>query len=62
MHNRQSTKESIMDSERLKETEVERLDRELSRAEQAQLLQWVVRDLGDAEPWTESELPTCGHE
>ena len=51
-----------MQSERLKETEVERLDRELSRAEQAQLLQWMVRDLGDSEPWTESELPAGEHE
>jgi len=60
MHNRETTKESIVESERPKETEVERLDRELSRAEQAQLLQWAVRDLGDAEPGTANELPTSG--
>jgi len=45
-----------MKNEPLKETEAEHLDRELSRAEQAQLLQWMARDLGDAEPWTQSEL------
>ena len=48
-----------MDSERLCETDIDRLDRELSRAERAQLLQWVVRDLGDAEPGIESEPSGC---
>lgn len=47
-----------MESERLKE--VERLLRELSRGEKAQLLQWVVRDLGDAHPGIESEPSVCG--
>ena len=47
-----------MESERLKE--VERLLRELSRGEKAQLLQWVVRDLGDAHPGIESEASVCG--
>jgi uncharacterized protein (DUF433 family) len=46
-----------VDSERLKE--VERLLGELSRGEKAQLLQWVVRDLGDAHPGIESE-PAVG--
>ena len=48
-----------MENEHLKETEAEHLHREMSRAEQAQLLQWVVRDLGDAEPAIESEPPVC---
>ncbi len=47
-----------MNSEHLKE--VERLLRELSRGEKAQLLQWVVRDLGDAHPGIESEPSVCG--
>ncbi|KPV53304.1 hypothetical protein SE17_10440 [Kouleothrix aurantiaca] len=34
--------------------EMEQLLGELSRAEKAQLLQWVVRDLGDAFPGIES--------
>lgn len=32
----------------------------LSRAEKAQLLQWVVRDLGDAFPGIESISGVCG--
>jgi uncharacterized protein (DUF433 family) len=52
------TKGIIVQSERLKE--VERLLRELSRGEKAQLLQWVVRDLGDAHPGIESEPSVCG--
>ncbi|MFO7642615.1 MAG: DUF433 domain-containing protein [Candidatus Competibacteraceae bacterium] len=32
----------------------------LSRAEKAQLLQWVVRDLGDAFPGIESVAGVCG--
>ena len=39
-----------MDSEHLTETELDHLYDELSRAEQAQLHQWVVRDLGDEQP------------
>lgn len=44
-----------MKNEHLNETETEHLHRELSRAEQAQLLQWMARDLGDAAPWIENE-------
>ncbi len=35
---------------------------ELSRAEKAQLLQWVVRDVGDAFPGIESRPGVCGGE
>jgi uncharacterized protein (DUF433 family) len=42
--------------------EVEKLLTELSRAEKAQLLQWVVRDLGDAFPGVESRRGVCGGE
>jgi uncharacterized protein (DUF433 family) len=48
----------IVDNEHWKK--VERLLGELSRGEKAQLLQWVVRDLGDAHPGIESELTICG--
>jgi uncharacterized protein (DUF433 family) len=34
----------------------------LSRAERAQLLQWIVRDLGDAFPGIESTEGVCGGE
>jgi len=34
----------------------------LTRAEKAQLLQWVVRDLGDAFPGIESSPGVCGGE
>jgi uncharacterized protein (DUF433 family) len=34
----------------------------LSRAEKAQLLQWVVRDIGDAFPGIESTPGVCGGE
>jgi uncharacterized protein (DUF433 family) len=47
-----------VDSEHLKE--VERLLRELSRGEKAQVLQWVAQDLGDARPGIESEPSVCG--
>jgi uncharacterized protein (DUF433 family) len=47
-----------MDSEHWKQ--VERLLRELSRGEKAQLLQWVVQDLGDAHPGIESLPSVCG--
>lgn len=39
--------------------EVERLLGELSRGEKAQLLQWVVQDLGDAHPGIEVD-PSVG--
>jgi len=34
----------------------------LTRAEKAQVLQWVVRDLGDAFPGIESTSDVCGGE
>ncbi len=34
----------------------------MTRAEKAQLLQWVVRDLGDAFPGIESTAGVCGGE
>ena len=34
----------------------------MTRAEKAQLLQWVVRDLGDAFPGVESSPGVCGGE
>lgn len=40
----------------------EQLLSEMSRAEKAQLLQWVVRDLGDAFPGIESRPDVCGGE
>ena len=40
----------------------ERLLSELTRAEKAQVLQWVVRDLGDAFPGIESRQDVCGGE
>ena len=46
-----------MDSEHWKE--VERLLGGLSRGEKARLLQWVVKDLGDAHPGIESEPSVC---
>lgn len=42
--------------------EVEKLLVVMSRAEKAQLLQWVVRDLGDAFPGVESVPGVCGGE
>ena len=42
--------------------EVEQLLAEMSRAEKAQLLQWVVRDLGDAFPGIESLAAVNGGE
>ena len=42
--------------------EAERLLAELSRAEKAQVLQWVVRDLGDAFPGIDSTPEVCGGE
>jgi uncharacterized protein (DUF433 family) len=40
----------------------EQLLAEMSRAERAQVLQWVVRDLGDAFPGIESHPNVCGGE
>lgn len=42
--------------------EVEKLLAAMTRAEKAQLLQWVVRDLGDAFPGIESKPDVCGGE
>jgi len=40
--------------------EVEKLLIGMTRAEKAQLLQWVVRDLGDAYSGVESQSQVCG--
>ena len=42
--------------------EVEQLLSTLARAEKAQVLQWVVRDLGDAFPGVDSSPDVCGGE
>ena len=42
--------------------EAERLLSEMTRAEKSQVLQWVVRDLGDAFPGIESSPDVCGGE
>jgi uncharacterized protein (DUF433 family) len=42
--------------------DIERLISEMTRAEKAQLLQWVVRDLGDAFPGIDSNPGVCGGE
>ena len=42
--------------------ETEKLLSTMTRAEKAQLLQWVVRDLGDAFPGIESVPGVCGGE
>ncbi len=42
--------------------EVEKLLANMTRAEKAQLLQWVVHDLGDAFPGIESSPGVCGGE
>ena len=42
--------------------EIERLLSTLTRAEKAQVLQWVVRDLGEAFPGIESTPGVCGGE
>lgn len=42
--------------------EVEKLLANMTRAEKAQLLQWVVHDLGDAFPGIESRSGVCGGE
>jgi hypothetical protein len=48
-----------MKSDTLPDIELDRLDRELSRAEHAQLLQWEARDREDALPEVERE-PSVG--
>lgn len=40
--------------------DAEKLLSGLTKAEKAQLLQWVVRDLGDAHPGIESNPDVCG--
>jgi uncharacterized protein (DUF433 family) len=42
--------------------EIEEFVAALSRAEKAQLLQWVVQDLGEAFPGVESRPEVCGGE
>lgn len=42
--------------------EIENLLASLPRSEKAQVLQWVVRDLGDAVPGIESTPGVCGGE
>jgi hypothetical protein len=42
--------------------EIEKLLPTLSRAEKAQVLQWVARDLGEAFPGIESTPGVCGGE
>lgn len=42
--------------------EAEKLLGEMTRAEKAQLLQWIVKDLGDAFPGIESRHDVCGGE
>lgn len=42
--------------------ETERLLSTMTRAEKAQVLQWVARDLGDAFPGIESNPGVCGGE
>lgn len=42
--------------------EAEKLLAAMTRAEKAQLLQWIVRDLGDAFPGIESKPDVCGGE
>lgn len=40
--------------------EVEKLLESLTRSEKAQLLQWIVRELGEAFPGIESRAGVCG--
>ena len=42
--------------------QAEKLLSEMTRAEKAQLLQWVVRDLGDSYPGIDSNPGVCGGE
>ena len=43
-------------------TDVENLLRRLSRGEKAQLLQWIVREVGEAFPGIDSDPSVCGGE
>jgi hypothetical protein len=47
--------DSVMKTDSLPDIELDRLDRELSRAEHAQLLQWEAQDREDALPEIERE-------
>ncbi|HEV7505815.1 MAG TPA: DUF433 domain-containing protein [Thermoanaerobaculia bacterium] len=40
--------------------EAERLLSEMTQGEKSQILQWVVRDLGDSYPGIESDSAVCG--
>jgi hypothetical protein len=42
--------------------EIEQLLARSTRAEKAQVLRWIVRDLGDAFPGIESTQSVCGSE
>lgn len=42
--------------------EVEKIIESFSRAEKAELLKWIVQDLGDAHPGIESSPGVCGGE
>jgi uncharacterized protein (DUF433 family) len=42
--------------------EIEQLLSKITRAEKAQILQWIVRDLGDAFPGIENIPDVCGGE
>jgi hypothetical protein len=42
--------------------EAEKLLAAMTRAEKAQILQWIVRDLGDAFPGIDSQPNICGGE
>jgi len=42
--------------------EAEKLLAAMTRAEKAQILQWIVRDLGDAFPGIDSQPDICGGE
>lgn len=42
--------------------EIEKLLAQVSRADKAELLQWIARDLGDAIPGIESNPGVCGGE
>ena len=42
--------------------EAEKILSSMTRAEKAQLLQWVVQDLGEAFPGIESNIDVCGGE
>jgi len=43
-------------------SELERFLSNLTRAEKAQLLQWIAKDLGDMVPGIESDSDVCGGE